>query len=58
MGSLVAAYTVAWVVLMIYVVTLAARQRRLRATVAQLEAQMAAGVAARPAPAPETAHAQ
>ena len=57
MGSLVAAYTVAWVVLMIYVVTLAARQRRLRASVAQLEAQMDAA-AASPASAPEAAHAQ
>lgn len=57
MGSLVAAYTVAWVVLMIYVVTLAARQRRLRAEVAKLEAQMET-TSAVPAPAPEAAHAQ
>lgn len=38
MASLVAAYTVAWVILMIYVVTLAARQRRLRAALTRLEA--------------------
>ena len=37
MGSLVAAYSVAWVVLMIYVLTLASRQQRLRKRVAQLQ---------------------
>lgn len=41
MGSLVAAYTVAWVVLMVYVFTLAARQRRLKRTLAALEAEAA-----------------
>jgi len=37
MGSLVAAYSVAWVVLMIYVLTLASRQKRLLQRVAQLQ---------------------
>ncbi len=41
MGSLVAAYTVAWTVLMIYVVTLAARQRKLKQTLERLTAQEA-----------------
>ena len=41
MGSLVAAYTVAWTVLMIYVVTLGARQRRLKQTLERLAAQEA-----------------
>ena len=42
MGSLVAAYTVAWTILMIYVLTLAARQRRLRRELQQLQAMVAA----------------
>lgn len=41
MGSLVAAYTVAWIVLMVYVFTLAARQRRLKRTLAVLESEAA-----------------
>lgn len=39
MGSLVAAYTVAWTVLMIYVWTLAKRQRQLRARLDQLQTE-------------------
>ncbi|MGH9481227.1 MAG: CcmD family protein [Terriglobales bacterium] len=39
MGSVVAAYTVAWTVLIIYVATLAARQRRLRHALEQLESR-------------------
>ncbi|HVB40666.1 MAG TPA: CcmD family protein [Terriglobales bacterium] len=46
MGSLVAAYTVAWVILMIYVLTLAARQKKLRQALAQLQAQVEAAPAA------------
>lgn len=42
MGSLVAAYTVAWVVLMIYVGTLAGRQRRLRQALEALETKQEA----------------
>jgi hypothetical protein len=42
---------------MVYVVTLAARQRRLRAEVAKLEAQMETA-SALPASAPEAAHAR
>lgn len=38
MGNLVAAYTVAWTVLMIYVLTLASRQRKLRRQLEQLQA--------------------
>jgi len=45
MGSLVAAFTVAWTVLMIYVLTLAARQRRLHQSLDQLS-QLQAGVTA------------
>ncbi|MGH9487842.1 MAG: CcmD family protein [Terriglobales bacterium] len=37
MGSLVAAYSVAWIILMVYVFTLAARQRRLRRALNALE---------------------
>ncbi|MGH9413470.1 MAG: CcmD family protein [Terriglobales bacterium] len=45
MGSLVAAYTVAWVILMVYVVTLASRQRRLQSKLAALEADATASKA-------------
>ena len=38
MGSLVAAYTVAWTILMIYVLTLAGRQRKLRKQLGELQA--------------------
>jgi len=41
MGSLVAAYTVAWSILMVYVLTLGARQRRLRESLERLEANAA-----------------
>lgn len=37
MGSLVAAYSIAWVILMVYVLTLASRQRRLERQLAQLQ---------------------
>ncbi|MGH9415917.1 MAG: CcmD family protein [Terriglobales bacterium] len=37
MGSLVAAYTVAWIILMVYVLTLASRQRRLRRALERLQ---------------------
>ncbi len=39
MGSVVAAYTVAWTILMIFVATLGARQRRLRRALEQLQAE-------------------
>lgn len=39
MGSLVAAYSIAWVILMIYLLTLASRQRRLERQLAQLPAK-------------------
>ncbi|MGH9474816.1 MAG: CcmD family protein [Terriglobales bacterium] len=39
MGSLVAAYSVAWIVLMVYVLTLAARQRKLRRLLQALETE-------------------
>jgi len=41
MGSLIAAYTVAWGVLMLYVLTLAARQRKLHRTLQKLESASA-----------------
>jgi CcmD family protein len=37
MGSLIAAYTVAWGVLMLYVLSLAARQRKLHRALRQME---------------------
>lgn len=37
MGSLVAAYSIAWVILMGYLLTLATRQRRLERQLAQLQ---------------------
>ncbi|MGH9465730.1 MAG: CcmD family protein [Terriglobales bacterium] len=43
MGSLVAAYTAAWIILMVYVFTLAARQRRLRRSLEALESDAASG---------------
>ena len=42
MGSVIAAYTVAWSVLMIYVLTLASRQRRIRRTLEQLATRLPA----------------
>lgn len=39
MGSVIAAYSVAWTILMIYVLSLAARQRKLERQLARLGAQ-------------------
>ncbi len=46
MGSVVAAYTVAWTILMIFVATLAARQRRLRRALERLQGEPPAGAGA------------
>jgi CcmD family protein len=51
MASLFAAFTVAWTILMIYVLTLAARQRRLRQSLGALQAMDTA-------PAPAETHAR
>lgn len=48
MASLIAAYTVAWSVLMVYVLTLAARQRRLRRGLEQLDARLRPEAASHP----------
>jgi CcmD family protein len=44
MGSLIAAYTVAWGVLMLYVLTLAARQRKLHRSLQKLESVSASSI--------------
>jgi CcmD family protein len=41
LGSVVAAYTMAWTILMLFVATLAARQRRLRRLLERLQAEAA-----------------
>jgi CcmD family protein len=42
LGSVVAAYTMAWTILMIFVATLASRQRRLRRALDRLQAEQVA----------------
>ena len=42
MGSLVVAYAIAWTILMIYILTLAGRQRRLRRQLDELKTMSAA----------------